>query len=95
MAKFFPGDWERWHADPLWNKHGGESYKDLLNRCVRSFYSILQINTKDHRFDSMAIVGHQSMVKALICYIKDAGFAEYQKIAVPQNSVTVIEYNAK
>lgn len=66
---------------------GGESVEEMLARSLPAFLEI----TERHRGETAVIVAHQWLVQALLCHVTGTPIESYDRFAVPQASLTLVE----
>jgi phosphoserine phosphatase len=84
----FAEQYETWHTAPeLFRFPHGESLQDLVARAADALRTILQ----GHRDETVVLVGHESVNRALLTQVLDQPLSAYWRIVVEPGGITEIE----
>jgi len=88
IKKNWPELWQQSRIDPSEViLPGGESYKNVTNRAVRAFQTIVSTN----QGKQVAIITHEAIIKVLIAHILGVPNSIYRKIEVDNGSLSIIQ----
>ena len=83
----YPADYDLWYHNRRYTKApNGESYQDMLDRCLEVLHKIIAENN-----DDLAIVTHSAVIMCLQCLITDTPFEEMKIFKTDNVSITEID----
>lgn len=83
----FPGQMERWQADPIANRPpGGETIEALQNRAMAAVNEL----TRRHAGERVAIVCHGGTIRSILCGALEMPLTVYPRLRVENTSVTCL-----
>lgn len=84
----WPEQWQQRQADPVQIKApGGESLNDVWARLQPSWQQIV----REHQDGTVAVVGHNTTLRLLLCHLLAAPFASYRRINMSNCGVSRVE----
>jgi len=102
VRQHYPGDVARWHSDPDWGDHGGESFRQVHNRATSMFESLLQSYLRRGLSGGIVVATHSTLVHHILATARGfqleeaAAFAASSAVALQSqggqpDSVTLVE----
>jgi phosphoserine phosphatase len=89
MQSAFAEQYETWHIAPqMFRFPQGESLQDLVARAADVLRSVLQ----QHRDQTVVLVSHDSVIRALLTQVLDQPLSAYSRIVVDPCGITEIEF---
>ena len=83
----YPNEFNSWRADPVNVKvPGGESIADLRDRAIPAFHR----TSDSHPEESVAIVGHKTVNRVLLCHLLEIDLGIYRQIGQGNAAVNLI-----
>lgn len=94
LREHFPGGLARWHQEPDWKEHGGESLREVRSRATSTFYEILRSFVERGHDGALVVVTHGELVRAIVEEVQTRPKVEERVepiAAVRPGSVTLVE----
>ena len=89
MRTTFPEQYETWHTAPqLFRFPQGESLQDLVARAGDALRGVLE----RHRDQTVVLVSHDSVSRALLTQVLDQPLSAYSRIVIEPCGITEIEF---
>ena len=88
LPKRFPELFDAWRADPARvSTPGGETFQQLADRAYPAFRAI----SEQHPNDNIAVVGHKSTNRTLLCCMLGIDINRYKQVGQGNAAVNIIE----
>jgi phosphoserine phosphatase len=89
IRRAFAQQYETWHTTPqMFRFPQGESLQDLVSRAADVLWNVLQ----RHRDQTVILVSHDSVNRALLTQVLDQPLSAYSRIVIEPCGITEIEF---